>query len=242
MRSLGKFMTALFVAAFIMLAGVGSAVANITLVAPASLIGQTIFGASGAQYSTDAAGYFSAANSDVGFFLAAGFTLPPAGLAPTPLRFIDFKNTDGTTLSATASAGKFGLAITAGTSEVLNGEAATGNTKTDAAAYEFVLPANYHAGSNLTLTIYAKYSGSGTAGTKTVAAAAYLTAVDGTQGSTLIATSAQTATTSNAAYAFTVTGTTLVPGSRLLITVTSVMQETGGSSSLTLAVNSGTIG
>jgi hypothetical protein len=212
-------------------------------VTPITLGGQ-IIGRSGTIYTPNAAGQITVTSyGDVDAFVNAGFTIVPSGVTPTILTLVSGKNANGSVLVTTgASAGNFTAALTAGTSQALNGEAAQGNTKTDTVAFEFVLPATYVAGNSLTITVNASYSGSGTAGTKTVAAAAYLEAAAGTMGSTLVATSAQTITTSNAAYAFTVAGSTLAPGSRVLITVTTVMQETGGSASLTAQLTSVTAG
>lgn len=160
------------------------------------------------------------------------------GLSGFALPLIGFKNADGTTLAASASSGKFGISITAGTSMVLLSEAANSNTKTDTAGVEIVLPASYVAGQNVTVTASTQYTlGSGTVGTHTLAGAAYLTADNGTQGSTLIATSAQSVPSAAGNVTFTITGTSLVPGSRLWLTFTLVIQDTGGSN-ITAQVNS----
>lgn len=151
---------------------------------------------------------------------------------------IHAKNSDGTTLAASAAAGKFGLALTVGTSEVLLSEAANSNTKTDIAVWEFVLPPTYIAASNLTVTANTNYTlGSGTVGTHTLAMAAYLCADAGTQGSTLIATAAQTVPAAAGEVTFTITGTSLSPGSRVMLAATLVIQDTGGSN-ITAQINS----
>lgn len=160
------------------------------------------------------------------------------GLSGYTRPLIDFKNSDGTTLAASAASGKFGLSITAGTSEFLVSEAANSNTKTDVTGVEVVLPASYVAGTNITLTANTQYVlGSGTVGTHTLAAAAYLNAAAGTQGSTLIATTAQTVPAAAGNVTFTITGSSLVPGSRLWLTFTMVIQDTGGSN-ITGQINS----
>lgn len=192
--------------------------------------------------TTPVAGTFTTLKNAVGgTFISTGATPAANGLIETALPFFGFKNSDGTTLAATASAGKFGLSLTAGTSEFLLSEAANSNTKTDIAAIEQVLPANYVAGQNVTITAHTRYTlGGGTVGTHTLAAAAYLNAADGTQGATLIATAAQTVPTTDGAVAFTITGTTLLPGSRLTLTFTLVIQDTGASN-ITAQINSVTI-
>lgn len=241
-KMLGSVVAAVFLATSIIAADAQTA-PTVTLAAPANLGSATISGASGTSYTPNAKGQIAVTNADdAAGFLKAGWFLVIAGTTPPSLRFFEGKNSDGTTLAASAAAGKFGLALTAGTSEVLNGEAAQGNTKTDTVAWEIVLPSTYVAGQNLTITVNAAYSGSGTAGTKTVAAHAYLTANDGTQGSDLVTTSATTISATKTAYAFTVPAAGLAAGARLVITIVGVMQETGGSATLTLAVNSVTVG
>lgn len=187
--------------------------------------------------------------NDVAALTGAGFTTAPRlatsanGLySPTHLRLIDFKNLDGTTLAAAASAGKFGLSDTPGTSEGLTGEAAQGNTKTDDAMTEFQLPSNYVAGQNINVVVNAKYAGAGTPGTKTVVAKAYRKLNDGTESANLIATAAQAVTTSPVDYTFVITGTTLVPGDVVAIVVEAVLQETGGSSTVTETIDSVRLG
>lgn len=163
------------------------------------------------------------------------------GIVASALPLLSFKNGDGTTIAASAGAGVFGIAISAGTSEHLISEAANSNTKTDAATYEYVLPPSYVAGTDVTVTANCQYTlGSGTVGTHTLAAAAYLTAADGTAGSTLIATSAQTVPAAAGNVSFTITGTSLVPGSRLLLKFTLVIQDTGASN-ITAQINSVTL-
>lgn len=170
-------------------------------------------------------------------FLTTAVTPGATGLTPTPLPLLGFHNTDGSALSAAAAAGKFGFAITLGTSFALTGEAATGATKTDDALAEFVLPPWYIAGQNLTATVNAALTGTGTAGTKTVQVKAYRTANAGTQGANL-GGAAQAITAAGADVAFTITGATLNPGDRILFEVETVLQETGGVSSLTALINS----
>lgn len=154
------------------------------------------------------------------------------------LRFLDFKNNDGTTLAVAASSGKFGLTSTPGTTLALLTEAANTNTKTDIAQIDFVLPTSYIAGSNITVTCHTAYTlGAGTVGTHTLAAAAYLNTAAGVQGTTLIATAAQSVPAADGAVAFTITGTTLTPGAYLLLTFTLVIQDTGASN-ITANINS----
>lgn len=144
------------------------------------------------------------------------------------------KNADGSALSTSASAGKFGLSITAGTSELLVGETAISNTKTDTAAIEVVLPPWYMGAQNITVTVNCAYSlaFAGTIGTHTLAVAAYLIGNNGMQGSTLIATGAQTIPNAAGDVTFTITGTTLNPSSRLWLTFVMVIEEIAGGNAI----------
>lgn len=165
-------------------------------------------------------------------------TTNASGLPGTTLPLTNFKTGAGIGMTASAGAGVFGVAITAGTSEDLIGEAALSNTKTDTAAFEYVLPPSYVAGQNITVTVNCNYNlGSGTIGTHTLTGNAYLTTSAGVQGSSLIATAAQTVPSAAGTVNFTITGTSLVPGSRLWITLAMAIQDTGGSN-ITGQINS----
>ncbi len=160
------------------------------------------------------------------------------GLFVTQLPLISGKNSDGTTLAASAASTKFGLTLSAGTSEVLLSEAANSNTKTDVVVFEHQLPRNYIAGTNITLTVNALFTiGGGTSATHTIGAAAYKCANAGTQGTTLIATAAATLTASAVDYNFVITGTTLNPLDRIMLSVTAIILDSGGSN-VTGTVNS----
>lgn len=217
---------------------------TVTMAVPANLLNAQIIGRSGAAYMPNAAGQITVQNqSDVTAFHSAGFTTVVAGSAAGRLALLAGRNADGSALVASAAAaGNFQISLTPGASETLTGEAAQGNTKTDTTVFEVALPASYVGGANLTVTVNASYSGAGTAGTKTVAAAAYIANDDGTQGSSLVAAAAQTISTSNAPYTFAVSGATLAAGQRLLIKLTTVMQETGATSPLTARINSASVG
>lgn len=158
------------------------------------------------------------------------------------ISILSVKNNDGTTLSASASSGKFGISSTPGTSEFLVTEAANSSTVTDVCQFEVVLPPTYIAGTNITVTVNGNYVlGGGTIGTHTLALAAYLTSTAGTQGANLIGTAAQTVPSSAGNMTFTITGATLSPGSRLMTTQTMVIQDTGGSN-ITGQINSVQLG
>lgn len=145
------------------------------------------------------------------------------------------RNADGSSLVATSpGATDFTIVSTPGTVLNLAGHAAQNNAKTDNAIFEVVLPSSYTAGANVTLTIQSSYAvASGTTLAGTVDATAYLLADAGTEGADICATSAQTITASKVDYAFTLTGTTLTPGARILIQVTTVVSEGGNAGTIT---------
>lgn len=160
------------------------------------------------------------------------------GLYATPISLLTCRNASGSAIVASSQAsGNFLISVSLGTSLALVGEATESATSTDTAICEFVLPPWYVAGQDLTLTVNAKYAAaSGTPGTCTVAAAAYLGAKAGTMGATLIATAAKALSTSAADYAFVITGASLVPGAYLVLSVTTAIQETGGVGTVTGSV------
>jgi hypothetical protein len=140
--------------------------------------------------------------------------------------------------AASATASNFGISMTAGTSLALTTNAANSTTVTNIVLFEEVLPQTYKAGSNITVTVNGNYTlGAGTVGTHTLAMAAYLAANAGTQGSTLIATAAQTVAAAAGDMTFVITGTTLTPGARVILKGTLVIQDTGGSN-ITAQINS----
>lgn len=212
------------------------------MIAPSGTTG-TVQGTS-QSYTIGADGTIAADQKDVVALIRAGFTMADRqsnsanGIPVTRIPVMNGKNVDGTTLAASAASGKFGLAITAGTSENLAGEAAQNNTKTDSAMFEIPLPYNYVAGQNLTVTANAKIAGTGTPGTKTIDMNAYAKTDAGVEGADLIAGAAQNLTTSNADYAFVVDGTNLHPGDVLVVTVTTVLQETGNVATINTQINS----
>ncbi len=173
-----------------------------------------------------------------GTVLIATATQAANGLFVTPFRLTDFHDIDGTALSAAASAGKFGFAITLGTSAALVGEAAQGNTKTSDAIIEAILPPWFVAGSNLTATTNAKLTGAGIAGTHTALIKAWRTASDGSQGADLGPGIAVNITAGGADIPFAIAGASLNPGDRIIFELETVLQETGGAATITAIVNS----
>lgn len=212
----------------------------------------TVYGVSSNTYAADADGVITNVNQqDVPSLLASGWRyqtsadndtatgLPAAGVQ---IPLLSARNTDGSVIAAAASSGKFGCSITLGTSELLVGEAAESNTKTDDALFEFRIPDNYVAGANLTATVNAAITGTGTPGTKTVQVKAYAKANAGTLGSNIGPGAAVAVTPAGADVAFTITGTNLTPGQMLVLELESVLQETGGTATVTMQVNSLRVG
>lgn len=149
------------------------------------------------------------------------------------------RNPDASPLAITAAAGLFGINSTPGTSILLAGESATGNTKTSVAVWEVALPSDYIAGRDVTVTANAYAFGTGALGaTKTLTLTAYRIADgSGVEGANL-GPAASTLTTVATDFAMTVTGSTLSPSDRLLLRLTAVLQETGGVNPLTTRVHS----
>ena len=162
-----------------------------------------------------------------------------SGISPViKTNLMEGRNANGTVLDATGSATNFAISSTAGTSLRLLGASATGLTRTNTALFEVTLPSSYIPGRDVSLRVNANRTGTGTAGTNTVDFAAYRVADDGTQGADLVTTAAQAITATAADYTFAATGTGLVPGDKLLLSVVTVMQETGAVNPLTAQVNS----
>lgn len=156
---------------------------------------------------------------------------------PDPVFLTLARNSDGSVVDATGGAGKFSISSTPGTSLSLLGESTQNTTKTDVALIEAQLPSDYVDGTDASVIVNANYSGTGTAGTKTIQAKVYKIATDGTQGSNL-GSAAQTMTTSAADYAFVIDGSGLEAKDRLLLDITAILQETGNLNPLVAHVGS----
>lgn len=218
---------------------------RILLIAPAGKTG-TVSTPSGRE-DIDANGFVEVDSQHLLTLLGAGFRLAPTsvsvpigvnGIVETPLALTAARTPTGIALGASAAAGLFGHSITLGTASKLVGEAAQNNSKTSDALFEVVLPLNYVAGEDVAVVVNAAFSGSGTAGTKTIDANAYAVDADGDHSADLVSTAAQNIATDAADYAFVIDGEDLAPGSRLLIRVRSVLSETGNANPVTAAVNS----
>jgi len=172
-----------------------------------------------------------ATSADIKSYVNGGASTT-TGLVPTPLVMANMETVAGLQMTGSASSTNFGLTYTPGTGAYLVGTATSSGSTSNVASYDLVLPANYIAGSNITLSVGCYYlNGSSTASVHTMAAAAYLNTAAGAQGSTLIATAAQVCPiTTSAVQTFVITGTTLVPGSYLTLTFSAAVTNAGGAS------------
>lgn len=170
--------------------------------------------------------------------IADTFVPSSAGGLLRYLKLTDAKSDAGVPMTASAGTptGTVGVSRTAGTSLQLAGEATSSSAKTDKALFEFDLADSYVAGTNVPVTVNANYTGSGTltAANTTLTVAAY-TEVNGVE-TALTVSAAQQFTGVAANYVFTITGTSLLPGSH--ITVEIVMLVTSASGANTGFLNS----
>ncbi len=152
-------------------------------------------------------------------------------------------NADGSALVASSQAsGAFLSVVTIGTEQYLKGEAAQNNTKTDTLIFEYVVPDFATSAADLTLTVNALYAGTGTIGTKTMDALVYKISDAGLHGADICATTIKTLTNAAADYAFTITGTTLAAGDRLLVKLITVISESGNVNPVYSRINSARMG
>jgi len=178
------------------------------------------------------------ANGDV---LTAAFlnAIPRANLAEEgfnyPVPLTQWRYANGNTLDATGAAGnpKIVMGGWGSGTGILQGEDAHGTTKTETVCFDFVLPPEYKAASDIYVYIAARVydTGSGTMSTKTVDVEAYEIAGYGTAGSDLCTDGAAPLTTNMAWYFFTITPTNLVAGDQLRIFARITITESGGTGS-----------
>lgn len=153
---------------------------------------------------------------------------PGTGTFRQPVPLMLGRSATGLVLDATGGAGLFKIAETPGTSGFLQGEDANNNTKTDNVIFEVPLPNTYVGAANITAAVYAKLTGAGTPGTKTLAVKAYRQLATGLQGANL-GPAAQAIVAAGSTLSFTITGATLLPGERLIVGIETVLQETASS-------------
>ena len=168
--------------------------------------------------------------------------VPAAGLGGNSIRIPLFtgRNSSYTSLDATGSASLWKFAGTVGTATNLQTAGAQNNTKTGVGLWEFVVPNFYKAAANLTLTANVqRVVASGTSLTTKIDAEVFLMGDDGTAGSDICATAEITFTDTSAAdKTFTITGTSLTAGARLLIRMTGTATEGGNAGTVVTQLNS----
>jgi hypothetical protein len=181
--------------------------------------------------------YFRPSLSDTPAGSLARSYITEDSLARYQIELMKCRNADGTVMDATGAAGNF--KISAGGwgsgSLTLLGEAAQGNTKTDTLAFEFALAPEYIADQDAKIIVQARYAGSGTAGAKTIDLEGYELS-DAGVATSIRASSTLTLTASFADYTFALTDTNLTAGDRIMLLVRSILEETGGSSSLQVEI------
>lgn len=163
--------------------------------------------------------------------LGGSVFVPTAATSPTRyLALTNGKSDLGVPMTAAAGtpSGTVGVTRTAGTSLTLDGEATSGNAKTDKVIFEFDLPDTYVAGANIPLIVNQNYSGSGTvtAASCTITATAY-TETNGVEAA-LTVSAAQQMTSTAGNLTFTITGTSLVPGQHVVVELTMLVTSASG--------------
>ena len=196
------------------------------------VVSGTPTGAAPSQGDVNISGTYKQNGAAVSFLTTTGQSAT-TGLFATPLQMNAMKTVAGLQMTGSASSTNWGLVYTPATGTYLTGTATSSGSSSNVASYDFVLPPWYIAGTNVTVKVACSYTDSSSSATvHTIAAAAYLNnTTAGTQGATLIATAAQVCPITTAAQqTFTITGTTLVPGSYLSLTFSAAMTNAGGAS------------
>lgn len=169
--------------------------------------------------------------------VAVATNFVPASVNPATrrLQLTEAKADTGVPLTATPTGGAMGVLRTAGTSLVLGTETTTANAKTDKALWEIVLPTTYIAGSAITFSVDANYSGAGTitAASTSINAAFYTESDAGVEAAVTMTGGAQTLTSSAAVYSWVLTAASataasLVAGSRVSFETTMVITASAG--------------
>lgn len=142
------------------------------------------------------------------------------------------RNVDGSSIASTAAGGNLGISQSFTAATFLRGRDVQAGTAlsdaTDAACWEFTLPDSYIAGRDLTVTVNARYVGTGNAnGAKSVTVDAYSLS-DTTGTHTALTVSAPLNMTNSAAdMVFSVSGTGLSPGVRVILKIAARLTEGG---------------
>jgi len=161
---------------------------------------------------------------------SVGCFFQPSGQASLRrnLPLVTARSDTGAVLTATAAAGAMGIARTAGTSLTLVGETTNANGLTDKAIFDVVLPDSYMAGADIPVTINAGTSGAGTLtlATSSMTLAAY-SVVNGVE-TALVVSAARLIPAAAADLAFTITGTGLTPGERVVLELVMLITTSAG--------------
>lgn len=163
-------------------------------------------------------------------FNASGLDMSSTAVTlPTRTAFIDLESkvvgADGAALAASETAGDFCRPV--GTNQIwIQGEEASNETEVSVGYIPFILPENYVSGGAITIKATVDVQGAGTNGASTIDFEAYkMTLATGAVGSDLVATAAQSITTTGTEFSFTVTPTGLVAGDKLVIKMTTSVVE-----------------
>jgi hypothetical protein len=170
-------------------------------------------------------------------FRAALAPLTLAQMINLPLN--EFRVPSSGAILGSAAAGVLGLVMgTFGTAvPSLVSETANNTSKTDLARSSVQVPTNFNPGGALSIVVNALSSAALTV-SGTVAIQAYKASTAGVLGSALVAGGAQTISPTAADYTFALTTTTINPGDQIDFEITTVANDTGGSSNKTISVNS----
>lgn len=137
------------------------------------------------------------------------------------------------TAAAGTPTGTVGVSRTAGTSLALTGETTSSSAKTDKVLWEFNLPDSYVAGANIPVVVNCVATGGTiTAGSTTMTVAAY-SEVNGVE-TALTVSAAQQIPAVKTDLTFTVTGTPLVAGERIVLELTMLVTTSAGSGTGTI--------
>lgn len=200
---------------------------TVTMKAPSTWGGSLSGTPSGASYIPDANGQVQALYVDVPTLASLGFVALNSAAVNAPL--LNAKNIDGSSLAAAASSGKFGSAITLGTSIAVVSEAANNSSVTDSLLLDLLVPAGHSDASALALNVDASIViGSGVLSVQTLTAHVYGVNVDGTMTADLItAGNAQNIVNAGSVLAWSIpAGSGLAPGQRVIVELTMALTET----------------
>lgn len=152
------------------------------------------------------------------------------------LDLLSFRQSDGSALAVSVTT--FGVSHTPGTSFFLTGGATQGATHTRTIIKEWRVPDGYVTGTNIPVIINSHYTGAGVVGTHTIQLLVNKIGNNGVMGATIHLTTALNMATTATDQTFNIDGASLAMGDRLMFRVVSILQETGGASSLTPQINS----